>query len=300
MKELPVCDSLFDERKELITWQFCAPIFIANAFFGTLIANESDLVFEGFTESSVRSGTLTFISYKGEFFAVTCKHVVEALERKQAAWKNEQMAKYKIKPSIEGYLLFTPIDNSQYHFNYRLTPAPVREDGGHPDIAIARVKHQSITRLGRKPIELTREDSLPATGIASGYPEEQRRIEAGMNTSTFAPRFATCIATMQATAKGDILIQDTIDDHKGLDVLSGMSGGPIIWADSTRFGLAGIVREGLDIQPKQGQLMAENSIWIHGERITVDLFEKWLENVPPLMELRDETKSLHIPNSMQS
>jgi hypothetical protein len=105
---------------------------------------------------------------------------------------------------------------------------------------------------------------------------------------------------MQTTAKGDILIQDTIDDHNGLDVLSGMSGGPIIWSDSTRFGLAGIVREGLDIQPKQGQLMVENGIWIYGERIAVALFEKWLESVPPLMELKDETKSLYIPNGMES
>jgi hypothetical protein len=141
MKKLPVCDSLFDQKKELVAWQFCAPIFIASAFFGTLVSKESDLIFEGFTESSVRSGTLTFISYKGEFFAATCKHVVETLERKQAAWKSEQREKHQIEPSFDGYLLFTPIDNNQYHFNYKLTLAPVCEDGSQPDIAIARVKH---------------------------------------------------------------------------------------------------------------------------------------------------------------
>ncbi|WP_152985469.1 hypothetical protein [Pseudomonas taeanensis] len=300
MKKLPVCDSLFDEKKELNTWQFCAPVFIASTFFGTLICRDSDLVFKEFSESSVRSGTLTFVSYKGQCFAITCKHVADALENKQAEWKNEQCEKYQNEPAIDGYQFFTPIENSQYHFNYKLTPAPANEDGTQPDIAIARVNHHSITRLGRKPIILTKKESLPGTGIASGYPEEQRAIRQGNNVNTFAPKFTACIATLQVTGKGEILVQDTIADHKGLDVLSGMSGGPIIWSNGTKFGLAGIVREGLDIQPKHGQLMVENGIWIHGERITPELFDRWLNAVPALIELKDETKSLYIPTGMRS
>lgn len=169
------------------------------------------------------------------------------------------------------------------------------EDGGYPDVAIARVKRESISRLGRKPIVLAKKNELPKTGIASGYPEEQRVVKQGEKVSMFSPKFSACIASMQTTAKGDILIQDTIEDNQGLDVLSGMSGGPIIWSDRNRFGLAGIVREGFDIQPKQGTLMVENGIWIQGERITVELFEKWLEIVPPLMQLKDESKSLYTP-----
>lgn len=300
MEKLQVCDSLFDANMELNTWRFCAPAFIASAFFGTLICNDTELVFDEFDKKSVRSGTLTFVSYKGELFAITCRHVLKALENKQAAWKKEQFEKYGHEPPIDGYHLFTPINNHQYHFNYKLNPVPEREDGSQPDIAIARVNHGSIKRLGREPIVLSPKNTLPETGIASGYPEHQRVIRQGKKISTFAPKFTSCLATMQLTARGDILLQDNIEDHKGLDVLSGMSGGPIIWSESEKFGLAGIVREGLDIRPKEGQLIVENGIWIHGERITTELFDIWLKSILPLTELKDETKHLYIPTGMRN
>lgn len=299
VKKLQVCDSLFDTNMEFNTWQFCAPAFISSASFGTFISNDIELVFDKFDKNSVRSGTLTFVSYKDEFFAITCRHVLKALENKQADWKKEQFEKYGHEPPIEGYHLFTPIDNYQYHFNYKLSSVPGREDGSQPDIAIARVNHDSIRRLGREPLVLSPKDTLPETGIASGYPEHQRVIRQGKKISTFAPKFTSCLASMQLTARGDILLQDTIEDHKGLDVLSGMSGGPIIWSESERFGLAGIVREGLDIQPKEGQLMVEKKIWIYGERITTDLFDIWMKSIPKLTKLKDETKCLYIPTEMR-
>lgn len=299
MKKLPVCDKLLNAKKEIVTHQYCAPVFIASSFFGTFICNESSLVPNEFDEKSVRSGTLTFISYKNEHFAITCNHVLEALESRREAWRKEQKKKYDIKPPIEGYQLFTPIDNNQYHFNYKLTSASKLSDGSQPDIAIARVNMHSITRLKRKPILLANKKQLPVTGIASGYPEQQRSIKNGKHISTFSPKFVTCTATLQVTENGGLLIQDTIEENNGLDSLSGMSGGPIIWSDSNRFGLAGIVREGLDIQPKDGQLMVEDGIWIHGERITPDIFEQWIKYLPNLLELKDETKSLYIPRGME-
>lgn len=87
MKKLLVCDTLFDDKQELITWQYCAPVFISNTFSGTLFSKEKDLLFKEFDSDSVRNGTLTFLSYKGELFAITCKHVVHALNNKQVAWK---------------------------------------------------------------------------------------------------------------------------------------------------------------------------------------------------------------------
>ena len=299
MKKLLVCDSLIDANKKINIWRFCAHAFIASTFFGTLICKDSDLVFAEFDHDSVRSGTLTFVSYKGEFFAITCKHVLDALEKKQTSWKNEQIEKYGHDPVFEGYHLFTPIGKNQYHFNYKLTPVPVRDDGSQPDIAIARVKYHSIDRLGRKSIPLSKKDILPETGIVSGYPEQQRVIYQGKNINTLSPKFTSCIATLQITAKGDILVQDTIDDHKGLNVLSGMSGGPIVWSDGDEFGLAGIAREALDVQPKEGQLMVENGICIHGERITTELFDIWLKSIAPLNELKDESKCLYVPSGMR-
>ena len=146
---------------------------------------------------------------------------------------------------------------------------------------------------------VTKKINLPETGIASGYPEEQRVIRQGKNLNTFSPRHVSCIATLQITAKGRILIQDAIEEHKDIDVLSGMSGGPIIWSDANKFGFAGIVVEGLDIQPKKGQLVEEPGIWIHGERITTELFERWIKSIPPLQELENKTRSLYIPQAMR-
>jgi hypothetical protein len=299
MKKLPVCDKLINTNNELVTHQYCAPVFIASSFFGTFICDKSNLVPEELDENSVRSGTLTFLSYKNECFAITCNRVLEALESRQSSWKKRQKEKYDIEFPIDGYQLFTPIDNNQFHFNYKLTPAKKNNDCSQPDIAIARFNMHSITRLKRKPLVLAKKEKLPETGIASGYPEQQRSIKNGKNLITFSPKFVTCTATLQVTDKGNLLIQDTIEENHGLDSLSGMSGGPIIWSAKNRFGLAGIVRKGLDIQPKEGQLMIEDGILIYGERITPDIFEKWIEDLPPLLELKDETKSLYIPRGME-
>jgi hypothetical protein len=46
--------------------------------------------------------------------------------------------------------------------------------------------------------------------------------------------------------------------------------------------------------------MVDNGIWIHGERITTELFDAWLSTTPALMELKDETKSILIPAGMRS
>ena len=299
MKKLPVCDKLLNSKKELMTHQFCAPVFVASSFFGTFLYDESKLVPDGFDENSIRSGTLTFISYKNEHFAITCNHVLEALESRRNAWRKKQKEEYDFEPPMEGYQLFTPIDNYQYHFNYNLTPANKLSDDSQPDIAIARVNMQSITRLNRKAIVLAKKEQLPETGIASVYPEQQRSIKNGKRTSTFSPKFSTCMATLQVTDNGGLIVQDTIDENNGLDSLSGMSGGPIIWSNSNQFGLAGIVTEGLDIQPKEGQLITEDGILIHGERITPEIFEQWIKGLPNLVELEDETKSLHIPSGME-
>ena len=66
-KKLTICNALFDKIKKLITWKYCAPVFISSAFSGTLISKDTDLVFKNHDESSVRSGTLTFVSYKSQF-----------------------------------------------------------------------------------------------------------------------------------------------------------------------------------------------------------------------------------------
>ena len=92
MKNLVVCDGLLT-RGELNTWKYCAPVFIASSFFGTLLAEDQCLAPKKFDKNSVRSGTLTFVSYKGEYFAITCNHVLDSLKKRQKIWKEEQLKK---------------------------------------------------------------------------------------------------------------------------------------------------------------------------------------------------------------
>jgi len=294
-----ICEDLLDKNEGLNTWLYCAPIFIANSAFGILLCDDNELIFEKNEDQSIRSGTLTFISYNGELFALTCKHVVDALEKRQNLWRTNEKKKYGFTPSIEGFYFFTPINNYQYHFNYNLTKVPQNEDGTQPDIAIARVNLHTISRLGRRPIELSYKNHLPETGIVSGYPEQQRSLKHGKRLNTFAPKFVTCVATLQVTSEGYLLVQDIIENNNELDSLSGISGGPIIWLNSNTFGFAGIAKEAKPVQPKEGGIMDKNSIWIFGEKITPNIFEKWVSQIPPLKELKDETKKIHIPNAVR-
>jgi len=299
-KKLPVCDDLMDEQHGIQTHKYCAPIFIASIFSGTYFEKEEHLAPDKIdNNTTVRSGTVTFVSYKGDFFALTCKHVVEALERKQEKWKEEQKEKYNCEPPLDGFGFYTPIDNNQFHFNYKFTIIKQAESGQSADIAIARVKYSSISRLNRTPITLTAKKTYPETGIASGYPEEQRIIKEGEKISTFCPKFVTCIASLSETMNGNMYMEDKITAHNDVDVLSGMSGGPVIWSSDKRFGLVGIVKEGYDIQPKEGGLTLEDSILINVEKITPILLDNWLGQVPKQNELKDESKSLYIPKAMR-
>jgi hypothetical protein len=294
-KTLPVCDDLLNEKKELKTHSYCAPIFIASTFSGTLWVKDEHLAPEKINDNTLRSGTITFIRYKGNCYALTCKHVIESLEKRQQEWKDEQLEKYKFTPPMEGIGLYTPVENNQYHFNYKFT----KIDDPDIDLAIARINPSSFKRLGRSAITLAKKVKLPETGIASGYPEEQRVIKTGKHTNTFSPKFVVCIATLQESMNGNLYIQDSITDHGNVDVLSGMSGGPLIWSDLKHYGIAGIIKSGYDIQPKTDGLTSEDSIFIHAERISPELFEKWLEKVPAAEQLKDETKSLYIPETMR-
>lgn len=297
-KKLVVCDDIM-VNDQLTTSKFCAPVFIASSSFGTLLSKENDLVFQQIEEGSVRSGTLTFVSYKGELLALTCRHVVAALRQKREQWRLAKVEQYQFNSDHVAFHLYTPIGLNQFHFYYELTPVPPASDGGEPDVAIARVDRNVITRLGRMPLVFADKKELPETGIACGYPEQQRTLTAGEHLSTLAPKFVACTATLQITGKGDLLLQDEISDHNGVDNLSGMSGGPILWSDHRRFGLAGIVYEGSDIQGGEGRLVEGSGIWIRGERITAEKLDRWLPHIPANSRVEEQSKSLHVPSALR-
>ncbi len=299
MKKLEFTDLLMDDQKNIKTWRYCAPIFITD-MFGIHFSDKQNLMPDEIDEKSIRNGTVTFVSFKGELFALTCDHVAAALKTRQDKWKNEQINKYGFVPPIGGYHFFTPRGNGQYHFCYEFTNVLKNLDHTQPDIAIARIDSFVMERIEREPIPLEGQmPALPLTGVASGYPEEQRiEYNTGKKLNTFSPKFTTCTATLQVTGEGELLLQDNIDQHNNVDKLSGMSGGPIIWSNGDSFGLAGIAKKASSIQPKKDGIFTENNTII-GEKITVDIFEKWLLQIPKKNQLNDQSKILYIPEGMK-
>ena len=299
-KKLEIANLLMDDQNKFNTWRYCAPIFITD-MFGIQFSDKQNLFPEEIDEKSIRNGTVTFVSYKGELFALTCEHVSSALKSKQNKWKNEQIRKYGFEPPVGGYHFFTPKGNGQYHFCYEFTSVPQNSDHTQPDIAISRIDAFVMERLEREPIPLEGQmPPLPLTGIASGYPEEQRiEYNTGKVLKTFSPKFTVCVATIQITGKGELLLQDNIVHHNDVDKLSGMSGGPIIWSHNDTFGLAGIAKDASSIQPVKDGIFTENNIFILGEKITTDIFQKWLLEIPEKKQINDQSKRLHIPEGMK-
>jgi hypothetical protein len=264
---------------------YCAPVFIASEFFGTTIFSEEKIAPKKIGSDSIRNGTLTFVEHEGSFYALTCHHVLEELEKTQNNWQKEQVEKYSFSPPLNGFELFTPIGNKQYHFNYKLKPVPKNDDGTQPDIAMAKIDRSFIEKLGRRPLPLIEDQTQSSQmAIACGYAEEQRCLRKGKNLDTLAPKLVTCIATLQMTGNGDLLLQDSIEKHNEVDVLSGMSGGPIMCSNNYGYDLAGIVKEGFDIQSKENQLVEGNNIRIFGEKIGLKEFNIWTKSdLPPII-----------------
>ena len=68
-----------------------------------------------------------------------------------------------------------------------------------------------------------------------------------------------------------------------------MSGGPVVWSDSKKYGLLGIVKEGVPIQPAKDGLFKENGILIHIEHLTTNKLDEWLKYLPKDSKVQDKT-----------
>ncbi|GIU34589.1 hypothetical protein TUM4637_30620 [Shewanella hafniensis] len=295
--KLPSFSNTSEDASDILTDVYCAPIFICSTYSGGLNVRPEDLIIEGdFNQNSQRSGTLTFIRYKGQCFAITCKHVVESLE------KREEVAKQRYQglggdgqlPEQDMTGFYTPILNTRHHCNYRFYAVPQPENG-EIDLAITRVDESYIKKLGRKPIILTEKKKIPEIGIASGFSEEQRLLQKYGFMYQFTSKFVRCIATIRTTSGGELFLYDEISEHNGVNNLSGMSGGPVMWLEYKNFGLLGIVKQGYDIKPSPGGFNDSNTIYIRIEKITPKLIEEWSKHLPESSKIPDMTIELYAP-----
>ena len=284
-------DELCDENGA-VSHEYCAHIYIAkqNEIF---FAHDSRILPDGNTLPLVRNGTLTFIEHEGITYGVTCGHVLDALNSFNGANETE-MSKYceGPLPEIAKYHFFVSIGNQQHHVRGNFHKVPPEFGIPRPDIAIAHLPPDFVSSIGRKCIKMSNwpdESALcdpSLTGIACGYPE-MNRTSAKTDVpgiETLGKEFVALRAKFDSFSKDRIRILDKIAETKGVNVLSGMSGGPLFWSTKKSWGLAGIIKVGGDLNPnirtESEDEHFEPTINVVAEPITKERLESWTRSLP--------------------
>lgn len=310
LNKLCIHDDLLEQDKQINAYKFCCPIFITNQF-GTSIADENDLIAGTDQPPKIRSGTLTFVRFKGEIYGLTCRHVLDELEKankSQLARQNELLGDDAQFPPEAQFHFYFPKNSTQTHINSVFHKAPGDEfTGDCPDVAIARISSSTFQQIGRAAIDLTHDFSSedlddPVLGaIATGYPEQKRQTKEVNNlVRNLAVSTVIAVAPIDRMSESKLSLYAELKEEPDADNLSGMSGGPILWSREHRWGLLGIVKEGRDMkrrEPPAGQeaIVDSHVIWIDGERLQREKLVNWLETLPRTDFLPNLSKRMILP-----
>lgn len=306
--EITIHNDLTDENNDLITGKFCAPIFICDQN-GTLLKDDNELLPNGDKYPRIRSGTLTFVRYKDVIYGITCRHVVEALNKYNEINNNRWLKKFNISeplPDVAQMHFFIPKDKYQIHVNsdfYFVEGDDFTRD--YPDIAITIIE-QNVLRLAKRiPIDIEQsskyhiENYEKAGVVAVGYPELMRGI-GGTDVSKINElkiSIANIIAHINSITENKVILLSELEkvDCK-VDNLSGMSGGPILGTDEKGWGLIGIISKARDVQPKKDSFLENPTVWIEGEKIDIKRLSLWITAIPKIFNFKESlTKYLYIP-----
>lgn len=285
---------------------YCAPVFIGNRFKMLL----KDPLQRGENDCpALRNGTLTFVSFDGSTYALTCQHVINELTAERERFQRPEHC----EPGMPAWLtaqLFVPHGQDHVHVNARFYPVPAEVAGAvAPDVAIARVSATLLARLGLSAIPMHRLDAVgdepreEQNALATGFTEANRRVQARNDVvGNLIIQLVQASASLTTIdARGLRMISEL--DHAVIpDNLSGMSGGPIFWRHDNRWGLAGIVQRGRDLQPKPdgNSAFAGPVLWIEGERVSQERLRAWVSAIPSNdAPLEDCSAHLYIPESLR-
>lgn len=285
---------LVGKDQSVDTNRFCIPIYITDGF-GVNLKKEADLISARGAQPEIRSGTLTLISHEGQVYGLTCRHVVEALEKAEAVAHERLVSSVGDFPAPPfGHRAFRfPTLKEQIHINARFYKAPKDAFTGEgKDLAIARIPLDTFAKIGREAIPFDRIAMPPPNashslcGVATGFPEQNRTSQ-----RTDGMTFKLSMPTVTATARFDVInesalrLYDEIGHVQEANNLSGMSGGPILWSDITGWGLAGLVKSGKDISPSEkaegvAPIFEVPVVLIDGEPLTRNLLVDLIATIP--------------------
>lgn len=286
-------DELLDINNK-VTSDFCAHIYIAKKD-ELFIVDETELLVHGNHNPIMRSATLTFIEYEGKSYGITCSHVLNSLKLKND--KNDKELKKYCKgplPPIAKYHFYVSIGDTQHHVNANFYKIEAGYGVIQPDLAIALLPDNFVLSIGRKCIKHNK-ICLPSTtdrlnpnltGIACGYPEYNRTIIKSHVPSMkdFGKGYVVLTAKFDSIADHSIRIMDDIIETNGVNNLSGMSGGPLFWSTKTSWGLAGIIKDGGDLNPRvqlqDTEYETNPTINVLAEPLTMEGVKEWFNQLP--------------------
>ncbi|RDZ27849.1 trypsin-like peptidase domain-containing protein [Lysobacter silvisoli] len=297
-------------QDEVETRAYCAPVFIGDRM--QLQLQDPTLRSEDGEQALLRNGTLTFVSYQGATYALTCRHVIQALQDLRERERASNLQRHGVDfPERQRPQLFVPHGDDHIHVNARFYAVPADHAGEPaPDAAIARVADGLPARFGARAIPFERldadgdEDRRGQTAVAAGYVEAGRRLRPRNELiATLVVRFVEAVAALTTIDGRYLRMIHELDAPVDANNLSGMSGGPVFWHDGERWGLAGIVVQGRDLQPKAGgdSAFAGPTLWVEGERVTRQRLSAWVAAIPGGdAPLEDLSMRLYIPNALRS
>lgn len=292
-------DDLFDAEANASVYRFCCPILIGTCGFGAFLEPpERVLVQPGQDLPKLRSGTLTFVRHEGEIFGITCAHVVEALEASIDSDRCNYFALAGAQapyPSDVWKRFFFPVGATHLDVNVQFH----RAHDPDVDLAAGWIPPEIFSAIGRQAIEIGESHDLPdqwppeAGALASGYPEANRRIYGRDEPDdTLAISNVTLRSTIERPVGKKIRMFGPLPPAhpRDVDVLSGMSGGPILATVGDRWGIVGIISGGYDLHSyaksdNQG-FFDTPAINIEGEVLDLAAIRSWLSTMKGLGSAR--------------
>lgn len=239
---------------------------------------------------NTKNATATYIQFEGKIYAVTCRHVVEILQKRQQHSPYPSLALMVDRGLLN--LSFFTADGLQTAMKL-----PKAATGEEPlDLAIAELptSYWNIltSRKNKRPIDLdnwheprwARAEIL----VAAGYPDEHKTVVVDNGEEKVGapmPLVAAEIDGKIAKDQRQVRMRSRLDKPHGY-YFSGMSGGPIYVQQDELLVPVGIIYEGWPQTSNNPVIFADNGtdvlfdnrdIIVHGLTLTPDNFAKWLK-----------------------
>jgi hypothetical protein len=145
-----------------------------------------------------------------------------------------------------------------------------------PDVAIRELKPEFVAHIGKSPLDLDASKEPPsdvAHALGVGFPES---LKYNKNDGTGFHRVVMPQVEVLAELSGRpsrrfTMFSELEQPAPDIDY-SGMSGGPIFWAEKNDYGILGIIYEG-------GAGEENSTIYLFGELATPAVIKGWIEQI---------------------